>query len=77
MTLYFQTSQTDACIINTKPEGKTETCQGDTVQEDDKPIIVMVLGAGRGPLVRATLNAADITGTKVKVRNTNKYFEHV
>lgn len=30
----------------------------------------MVLGAGRGPLVRATLNAADITGTKVKVSNS-------
>lgn len=27
----------------------------------------MVLGAGRGPLVRATFNAADITNTKVKV----------
>ncbi|KAL4706818.1 hypothetical protein ACJJTC_010052 [Scirpophaga incertulas] len=32
-----------------------------------KSIIVMVLGAGRGPLVRATLNAADITNTNVKV----------
>ncbi|CAK1599643.1 unnamed protein product [Parnassius mnemosyne] len=29
--------------------------------------VIMVLGAGRGPLVRATLNAADITQTKVKV----------
>lgn len=27
----------------------------------------MVLGAGRGPLVRATFNAADITNNKVKV----------
>ncbi|XP_049887187.1 protein arginine N-methyltransferase 5 [Pectinophora gossypiella] len=34
---------------------------------DKKPLTVMVLGAGRGPLVRATFNAADITNTKVKV----------
>lgn len=33
----------------------------------DKTITVMVLGAGRGPLVRATFNAADITNSKVKV----------
>lgn len=31
-------------------------------------VTVMVLGAGRGPLVRATFNASDITNTKVKVR---------
>lgn len=31
------------------------------------PVTVMVLGAGRGPLVRATFNASDITNTKVKV----------
>lgn len=35
--------------------------------EYDKVFTVMVLGAGRGPLVRATLNAADISRTKVKV----------
>lgn len=46
-----------------------ETGQGDgegIVQNDDS-VTVMVLGAGRGPLVRATLNAAEITNTKVKV----------
>lgn len=39
--------------------------------ECDRVFTVMVLGAGRGPLVRATLNAADITKTKVKVRTTS------
>ncbi|XP_032513622.1 protein arginine N-methyltransferase 5 [Danaus plexippus] len=37
------------------------------IVENDRPFTVMVLGAGRGPLVRATLNAADITNCKVKV----------
>lgn len=46
----------------------SEVDQTDDVDnESDKPITVMVLGAGRGPLVRATLNAADITNSKVKV----------
>lgn len=35
--------------------------------DNKKTITVMVLGAGRGPLVRATFNAADITNSKVKV----------
>lgn len=34
----------------------------------------MVLGAGRGPLVRATLNAADITNSIVKVNMYNDCF---
>ncbi|CAK1548334.1 unnamed protein product [Leptosia nina] len=53
----------------TKAEGTDENAKGD--QEDKKenkpPYTVMVLGAGRGPLVRATLNAADITNTNVRV----------
>ncbi|XP_047534152.1 protein arginine N-methyltransferase 5 [Vanessa atalanta] len=57
--------QSDSCIIEAK---KCEVGQGDnTVKENERPITVMVLGAGRGPLVRATLNAADITNSKVKV----------
>ncbi|XP_034947446.1 protein arginine N-methyltransferase 5 [Chelonus insularis] len=32
-----------------------------------KPLVIMVVGAGRGPLVRATLNAADIAKVAVKV----------
>lgn len=40
-----------------------------------KTIVVMVLGAGRGPLVRASLKAAEMGGRKVKVyaveKNTN------
>ncbi|XP_053601110.1 protein arginine N-methyltransferase 5 isoform X1 [Plodia interpunctella] len=43
-----------------------EIGQGDH-SRPDKVYTVMVLGAGRGPLVRATLNAADVTKTKVKV----------
>ncbi|CAH0722432.1 unnamed protein product, partial [Brenthis ino] len=57
----------DAYIINTKSEEKCKVSEGDVIKESDKPITVMVLGAGRGPLVRATLNAADITQTNVKV----------
>lgn len=44
-----------------------ELGQGDTADKKKETITVMVLGAGRGPLVRATLNAADITNSKVKV----------
>ncbi|XP_063539976.1 protein arginine N-methyltransferase 5 [Cydia strobilella] len=36
-------------------------------EEKDGPFVVMVLGAGRGPLVRAALNASDIVKTKIKV----------
>ncbi|XP_026725879.1 protein arginine N-methyltransferase 5 [Trichoplusia ni] len=43
-----------------------EIGQGDS-DVKKKTVTVMVLGAGRGPLVRATLNAADITNSKVKV----------
>ncbi|KPI93226.1 Protein arginine N-methyltransferase 5 [Papilio xuthus] len=45
---------------------KNEMGHGDCLQETES-ITVMVLGAGRGPLVRATFNAADITKSKVKV----------
>ncbi|CAH2100096.1 unnamed protein product [Euphydryas editha] len=52
----------------TDPQDNTEIGQSDDiVKKNDEPITVMVLGAGRGPLVRATLNAADITNSKVKV----------
>lgn len=45
-----------------------EVGQGDHNTDSNKdPITVMVLGAGRGPIVRATFNAADLTNTKVKV----------
>lgn len=45
---------------------KSEVGHGDCLQENES-VTVMVLGAGRGPLVRATFNAADITKSKVKV----------
>ncbi|KAJ8734133.1 hypothetical protein PYW07_014684 [Mythimna separata] len=56
-------------VINTdiSTANEQELGQGDTTEKRKKTVTVMVLGAGRGPLVRATLNAADITGSKVKV----------
>lgn len=48
---------------------KNESKHGEENNIDDKPFTIMVLGAGRGPLVRASLNAADITNSKVKVGN--------
>lgn len=42
----------------------------DKVPEDEiesKTLIVMILGAGRGPLIRAALNAADNTGRKLQI----------
>ncbi|XP_022115769.1 protein arginine N-methyltransferase 5 [Pieris rapae] len=45
----------------------TEKGQGDSESDAKTPVTVMVLGAGRGPLVRATLNAAEMTNTDVKV----------
>lgn len=42
----------------------------DKVPEDkisEKTTIILVVGAGRGPLVRATLNAAKNTGRKAKI----------
>jgi type II protein arginine methyltransferase len=32
-----------------------------------RQVVVIVVGAGRGPLVRATLNAAQATGRRVRV----------
>lgn len=50
----------------------------DKIPQDEaatKQVLVMVLGAGRGPLVRAALRAADNAGRKIKViaveKNTN------
>jgi protein arginine N-methyltransferase 5 len=40
--------------------------------KDDMKIVVMVVGAGRGPLVQATLNASDKTGRNVKVYAVEK-----
>lgn len=39
----------------------------EAMNTENDTVTVMVLGAGRGPLLRATFNAADITDTKVKV----------
>ncbi|XP_012285156.1 protein arginine N-methyltransferase 5 [Orussus abietinus] len=38
----------------------------------NKTIVVMVVGAGRGPLVRASLNASDNSGTHIKVYAVEK-----
>ncbi|CAG9110514.1 unnamed protein product [Plutella xylostella] len=49
-------------------ENQADNGQGDNNNVAIEPeFTVMVLGAGRGPLVRATLNAASISHTKVKV----------
>ena len=46
-----------------------------TEKVDEIEVIIMVLGAGRGPLVRASIRAADACGRKIKViaveKNTN------
>ena len=46
-----------------------------TENVDNTEVLVMVLGAGRGPLVRAALKASETSGRKVKViaveKNTN------
>jgi protein arginine N-methyltransferase 5 len=42
----------------------------DRVTDEEAPnteIVVMVLGAGRGPLVRAAMKAANLGGRKIKV----------
>lgn len=36
-------------------------------EKDTKTLILMVLGAGRGPLIRASLNASKNTGRKIKI----------
>ncbi|XP_028169658.1 protein arginine N-methyltransferase 5 [Ostrinia furnacalis] len=54
--------------LQKKSSDNAEIIEGEMGQGDNKKTItVMVLGAGRGPLVRATFNAADITNSKVKV----------
>ncbi|VVC91823.1 unnamed protein product [Leptidea sinapis] len=50
-----------------KVTGKTHLDNQVNAAENNEPVVVMVLGAGRGPLVRATFNAADKTNTNVKV----------
>lgn len=39
----------------------------DKSQNNLKELVVMVVGAGRGPLIRAVLNAGEITGRPLKV----------
>lgn len=52
-----------------------EAIKDKTDRDWDKELILMVLGAGRGPLVRAALKAADTAGRNIKVfaveKNTN------
>ncbi|XP_063627348.1 protein arginine N-methyltransferase 5 [Cydia splendana] len=52
-------------VINRLQLGSGDNKQ--CAEEKDGPFVVMVLGAGRGPLVRAALNASDIVQTKIKV----------
>ncbi|XP_030022662.2 protein arginine N-methyltransferase 5 [Manduca sexta] len=51
--------------VNVSDIGQGEGKVGES--HNDDTITIMVLGAGRGPLVRASFNAADITSTKIKV----------
>lgn len=44
-------------VIDKVPEAEIET----------RTLILMVVGAGRGPLVRAAINAAEITKRKIKI----------
>lgn len=39
---------------------------------EDKPIVLMVVGAGRGPLVRASLRAAEAAKRTIKVYAVEK-----
>ncbi|KAG7189508.1 hypothetical protein KM043_017199 [Ampulex compressa] len=41
-------------------------------EKKDNPVIVMVVGAGRGPLVHATLNAAEIANQQIKIYAVEK-----
>ena len=43
-----------------------QACLEERHTNADKPVIVMVVGAGRGPLVRAAFQAADDAGVKIK-----------
>ena len=36
-------------------------------EKDEKVLVLMVVGAGRGPLVRAALNASERSGRKIRV----------
>jgi len=50
-------------------EEAIQNCLTDKFTEEESkkhPVVVMVLGAGRGPLVRAALKAAKITNRKIK-----------
>nr|XP_033340412.1 protein arginine N-methyltransferase 5 [Megalopta genalis]XP_033340413.1 protein arginine N-methyltransferase 5 [Megalopta genalis] len=44
----------------------------DTTDDEDRKIVIMVVGAGRGPLVFASLNAAEMANQKVKVYAVEK-----
>ncbi|KAJ0181084.1 hypothetical protein K1T71_003169 [Dendrolimus kikuchii] len=55
-------------IIKNTKQTEQVIDQGEGAKDTDSDVVtVMVLGAGRGPLLRATLNAAEITDTNVKV----------
>lgn len=48
-------------------EEKSKALKNNASGDEDEPLIVMVVGAGRGPLVRAVLNAEELSGCRVSV----------
>jgi protein arginine N-methyltransferase 5 len=53
----------------------SEQARGEGDAQEIRPVVVMVVGAGRGPLVQAALSAASSTGVPIRVfaveKNTN------
>lgn len=75
-TLIINEEQSKTTTSNEEPSKTPNEKQSRNPTSDEvqtlAPVTVMVLGAGRGPLVRATFNASDITNTKVKVRRNKE-----
>lgn len=66
--------------VNFKSDKKRKLPNRDSGNNDSipaEPIVVMVVGAGRGPLVQAALNASEASGIEIKVFAVEKNFNAV
>ncbi|KAL0038065.1 hypothetical protein WJX79_000828 [Trebouxia sp. C0005] len=63
----YETFEKDTTKYTTYQAGIEAALLDCTPQEGSQHVVIMVVGAGRGPLVTASLQAADKTGRQVKV----------
>lgn len=66
-TLVYEVFEKDPHKYNQYQLAIQRAVEDKTADDPNKELVVMVVGAGRGPLIRAVLNAAELTGCKLQV----------